>query len=237
MKPRTLRIESGCRWRLAAPAPIVALLTFVGTLTGTAENNGSIATASPDKTVSIARENGADGEIHVYFTNSATGKKLGSVLSLLNEGDLTNIDVLSSWNASGSKVALLIYYGVRSSKIKLFKRDDTGNFVPIDLKLPDPLEVYGKPDLRRLSEEHVTASENSLGPWTSDTSVRVVSGIMIDRGDNTFVHLFVTFTVVLNGRADIRDAKLLGPYSDQEADRFLEQWGRQYWEEPDTNSK
>ena len=95
----------------------------------------------------------------------------------------------------------------------------------------------GKPDLKKLSEEHVHASENSLGPWTSDKSVRLVSGIMVDRGDSVFLHLFVTFTVILDGKADIKDVKLLGPYySDQDADKFLERWGKKYWEEPDTES-
>ena len=238
MTPRIgiVQISIGCRWPLVVLTPIVALVICGRTAVCIAENNKLTATASPDKKVLIAKEKDPDGAIHVFFISSATGERLGSVLSLLNEGDLTDVNVLSSWNASSSKVALLVYYGVRASKIKLFKRDDTGKFVPIDLKLPDPLGMYGKPDIKQLSEEHVNASENSLGPWTSDKSVRLVSGIMVDRGDNVFVHLFVTFTAVLDGRTDIQDVKLLGPYSDQEADKFLEQWGTKYWEEPDTGA-
>ena len=58
----------------------------------------------------------------------------------LSEGDLGNVNVLSSWNPSGSKVVLdSVYHGVRSSKIKLFTRDEKGKFVPINLTLPDPL--------------------------------------------------------------------------------------------------
>ena len=236
MTPRMLQAGTGRRW-LFVIFTILAPLMYVGTVVCLAENNRLTTTASPDKKVLIAEEKDPDGAIHVFFVNSATGVRLGSALSLIDEGDLTNVNVLSSWNASSTKVALLVYHGVRSSKIKLFNRDDTGKFVPIDLKSPDPLEIYGKPDLRRLSEEHVNASENSLGPWISDKSVRLVSGIMVDRGDNVFVHLFVTFTAVLDGRADIQDVKLLGPYSDEEADRFLEQWGTKYWDEPDAEAR
>ena len=232
-----MRVNTAHRWILdMAKLCVPASLIFLGTVASVAQNHRLTETASPDKTVVLATEKDADGAMHVFFVNSATGEKLGSVLSILSEGDLGNVNVLTSWNPSGSKVALLVYHGVRSSNIKLFTRDDKGKFVPINLTLPDPLSIYGKPDLKKLSEEHVSASENSLGPWTSDKSVRLVSGIMVDQGDSVFVHLFVTFTVILDGKADIQDVKLLGPYSDQDADKFLERWGTKYWEEPDTKS-
>jgi hypothetical protein len=231
-----MQVNTVRRWILAiAKLCVLASLIFPGAPACVAQNHRLTETASPDKSVVLATEKDADGAMHVFFV-SATGEKLGSALSILSEGDLGNVNVLSSWNPSGSKVALLIYHGVRSSKIKLFARDDKNKFVPINVTLPDPLSIYGKPELRKLSEEHVSASENSLGPWTSDKSVRLVSGIMVDQGNSVFVHLFVTFTVILDGKANIQDVKLLGPYSDQDADEFLEHWGTKYWEEPDRES-
>jgi hypothetical protein len=193
------------------------------------------ATTSPDSSVVITKETQANGPAEFYFVNSTTGERLGTVLSK-SEGDLANVTLVSSWNTSSSKVALLVFYGVRSSKIKLFERDAKGHFVPVILRMPDPLSIYGKSDLKKLSQEHVNASENSLGPWINDKSVRLVSGIMIDRGNDMFVHLLVTFTAIIEGRVEVKDVKLAGPYSDEEAERFLDQWGKKYWEELDTET-
>jgi hypothetical protein len=231
---RIVRMDTVRSWLLAVAAcGVVALPTFVGAGVTMGQNSRLTATASPDRTVLLAKEQDPDGVTRVFFVNAATEEKLGAVLSLFNEGDLANVNILSSWNPSSSKVALLIYYGVRSSKIKLFKKDDTGKFVPIDVTLPDPLLICATPDLKKLAEEHVSASENCLGPWTTDNSIRLVSGVMVDRGNNAFVHLLVTFTAVVSAKANIKDVKLFGPYSDQEADKFLEEWGTKYWEEPD----
>jgi hypothetical protein len=220
-----------------AAISVIAVVIFVGTDISLGENSRLTETVSPDKTVLLLKEQKPEGGVRIFFVDAVTNEKLGAVLSLLNEGDLANVSVVSSWNSSSSHVALLIYYGVRSSKIKLFKKDDHGRFAPIDLSLPDPLSIYGKAELRKLSEEHVGASENSLGPWTTDNSVRLVSGIMVDRGNNEFVHLFATFTAVINAKTDIKDLKLFGPYSDHEADAFLEKWGAKYWEEPDRTGR
>jgi len=211
---------------------VIASLVIVGADISDAEGTRLTATISPDKAVLLLEERQPDGGARIFFVDAFTGEKLGAVLSLFNERDLANVSVVSSWNPSSSQVALLIYYGVRSSKIKLFKKANDGEFVPIGLTLPDPVLIYANADLKKLSEGHVSASENSLGPWTSDNSVRLVSGIMVDRGNNEFVHLFATFTAVINAKAHIKNVKLLGPYSDGEADRFLEQWGSKYWEEP-----
>jgi hypothetical protein len=59
---------------------------------------------------------------------------------------------------------------------------------------------------------------------------------MIDRGNDMFVHLLVTFTAIIEGRVEVKDVKLAGPYSDEEAERFLDQWGKKYWEELDTET-
>lgn len=209
---------------------LIALLVFMRVDISEAESTRLPKTVSPDKTVFLLKEQRTDGGTRIFFVDAVTGEKLGAVLSLFNEGDLGNVNIISSWNGSSSKVALLIYYGTRSSKIKVFKRTNEDTFVPVDLLLPDPLAIYGKGDLKTLSEEHVSASENALGPW-NDNSVRLISGVMVDRGNNEFVHLLVTFTAVIDAKADIKDVKLVGPYSDQEADRFLEEWGTKYWEE------
>lgn len=194
------------------------------------------ATMSPDNKVIIVKEGPELGEKQFYFLNTVTGEKLGSVLTPHEHG-LASPSFVASWNSSSSKLALLVYYGVRSSQIELFRRDAQRRFIRIDFKAPDPLSIYGKSNLRKLAEEHVNASENSLGPWTTDNSIRLVSGIMVDRGDSTFVHLFVTFTAIVDGNAKIKDVKLLGPYSDQEADKFLNQWGKKYWEENETEGE
>ena len=194
------------------------------------------ATVSPDNEVIIVKEGSELGEKKFYFLDTVTGEKLGSVFTSHERG-LANPSFVASWNSSSSKLALLVYYGVRSSQIELFRRDTQGRFIRIDFKVPDPLSIYGKSDLRKLAEGNVRAAENSVGPWLAENTLRLLAGIEIDRGNNEFVHLFVSFTAIVDGKAKTRDLKLLGPYSDQQADKFRNRWGRKYWEEPGTDTE
>jgi hypothetical protein len=191
-------------------------------------------TMSPDKKVALAKEGPEFGEKNFYFLNTATGEKLGRIFS--GELNPENPSFVASWNPSSSKVAVLVYFGVRSSRIELFRLNAQRYLERVKFSAPDPLSMYGKPDLKKLAEEHVKASENSLGPWINNDSVRLVSGVMIDQGDDTFRHLFITFTATLRQNVEIAHAQIQGPYTDREAREFLERWGSKYWQEPETDT-
>ena len=192
-------------------------------------------TLSPDKQVAIMRERAEAGDLDYYFVQQSGGKKLGFVLPPETRHELSNVSFVTSWNRSSSKVATLLFYGTKLSGLLLHSKDSTGQFQPVELDEPDAVDLYQKRTRKKLPEGGSGASENAVGPWLDDITVRLVTGgtrPVNQSGDN--VHVYVTFVArIQNGQATLTDVHLKGPLSDRASARFIKKWGRRYFEAHD----
>lgn len=192
-------------------------------------------TLSPDKKVAIVEEaDGADRDY--YFVQMPGKKKLGHVLPKDQQNQISNVEIVASWNAESSKVALLAYYGTKLSELLLDPRDAAGRLQPVALHEPDALEIYKQRTHRTIPQPGDGHSNNGVRPWLYKDTVYLVSGEdkQTEESADSYTHVYVTFRAHVKGkRALVSDVQLKGPLTDEASKQFEKKWGMRYFQGED----
>jgi len=164
--------------------------------------------------------------------------KTHHILGDLGLDDLSNVSVYASWNKSGTRVAILVYYGTKLSELCIYEVEANQKIRQVKFDQPDPIAVYEATSKSKFRYANNTGSDSSdIGAWKNDNTVELVSGATkeIDDKDSTLtgtVSLFVAFEVhVQDAKIQVSIGKLTGPIQDNEngdkGDAFLENWEKQ----------
>lgn len=186
-------------------------------------------TRSPDGRFMIAGDGSIKAPKRIYFENVGSGVSAGSVMQP-DQAGATNVQIAARWNDSSSRVALLISFGTKGSDFKLFE-EEGGKFVQVGFEEPDPLLLLQMqkpgviPALAR-----PTASTDCLGLWMNNITVRLLHGtdVVFSGKDQQpeISTVYASFEVVVERRAEVKNVRLFGPYSEAESTSFLERWAK-----------
>ncbi len=103
------------------------------------------------------------------FARASDHQKLGNVLPADQQGQISNVAIVVSWNPHSSKVALLVFYGTKLSELLLFTKDDAGQFQAVSWEQPDAEAIYQQSTGRRLPRPGDGHNQNAVGPWGTRT--------------------------------------------------------------------
>ena len=129
------------------------------------------STFSPDKRTVIAVEQSKNGDHDYCFLQKSSGKKLGFVLPAEQRHEISKVHFVTSWNRSGSKVALLVFYGTKFSELLLNSKDATGQFHLVACEVPDAAAVYQQRTNITVPQPGDGYSHNAVGPWLDENTV------------------------------------------------------------------
>ena len=137
-------------------------------------------TTSPDGKISIrSNEKIWEAEFDFDFYEVSTGKSLGRIKG---SDILRNVAFVCRWSPKGTRVAVLMFYGTKASKLLIFERGKDGQMSEIPLAMPDPDQEYAKAKLKPdLGPNHGGASLNGLGRWKGEDSIELLCGTWLDR--------------------------------------------------------
>lgn len=206
---------------------LVVVLVVAVTCRGAEERTLSV---SPNKQVAIVEERGDSGKRDYYFVQQPSRKKLGFVLPPDQRNEISNVGVVASWNATSTKVALVVSYSTKLSELLLYSRTHEGVFHQVNLQKPDPIALYQKQTGKPIPQPGDGYSQNAVGPWLDESTVALISGEAKQTEDmDLYLHVFVTFRAHFgSGRAELSQLKLHGPLADGQSTRFMKGWGEQY---------
>ena len=189
-------------------------------------------TLSPDKKVAILEETNDSGRDY-YFVQMPGEKKIGLVLPADQRGQISNVNIVASWNADSTKLALLVFYGTKLSELLLASKDASGQFQPIELHEPDAAAIYKQRTRHPIPESGDGSSDNAVGPWLDKDTVCLISGESKQAGGSSdhYNHFYVTFKARVRGRrSTVSDVRLKGPLTDEASEQFEKKWGTRYFE-------
>lgn len=188
-------------------------------------------TKSPDKRIMIVEERADNGDRDYYFVQQPGGRKLGFVLPTDQRHEISKVSIVTSWNHSSSKVALLVFFGTKASELLLHSKDGDGQFQQIALQQPDAVAMYWQRTHRTIPQPGDGYSENAVGPWLDENTVQLVSGeAKQTKQQDEYTHVFVTFEARIQaGRATISNLQLKGPFSSDASKGFVRKWGRHFF--------
>jgi len=137
--------------------------------------------------------------------------KTHHILGDLGWIDLSNVSVYASWNKSGTRVAILVYYGTKLSELCITSR---ANQNPTsEIRPPDPLPLRATSKSKFRYANNTGSDSSDIAPGRTTTPVRAGFGRRprrIDDKDSTLtgtVSLFVAFEVhVQDARSRFRSA-------------------------------
>ncbi len=143
------------------------------------------------------------------------------------QGQLSNVAIVASWNRNGSKVALLVFYNTKLSVLLICEKNAQGRFEQVDLSDPDPEELYHRQTKKKIPHPGEGICENAVGPWLDENTVRLVDGVASQNKDgDSYTHIYVTFKATVKaGAATISEVKLVGPLSDDKSGDFQKEMG------------
>ncbi len=139
--------------------------------------------------------------------------------------------IIASWNRSGSKVALVLFYGTKLSELLLFAKNSKGIFEAVELAEPDPVDLYHRRTNKTIPQPGDGFSVNAVGPWLDENTVSLVSGEAKQTANpDQYTYIFAPFKAHIEGKnAKISEIHLIGPLSDKEGRGFERKWGDRYF--------
>ena len=166
-----------------------------------------------------------------FFVDTKTNERLGDVLKDLGGASIQ--DLQASWSPDGRKVAVLISYGTRLNTILVYSLNDSHKMKSVQLPNIDPVGIYDKRDpdkhLLREAEQSAGYSENALGGWMTNDSLRIIRGeaVIGSQDDEHTKHFLIVLEVkVVGDRGRIQSESLPGVLSNDQAATFLSKWKR-----------
>lgn len=190
-------------------------------------------TASKDGQFCVGQKRTVDQQFY-RFIDCSSKQELGRVFPENQEGEISNVHMLSSWSKDNTRVALLVYYGTKLNEVLVFARNTSGAFEPVEFEWPDSVSVWERKNKTKWNLRYATGyGENSLGPWISENTIRLIAG-EAKESDGAVRYILAPFRLVVRGkRGYVRDIKVLGVLSDQEANGYLHKWGEKFWRLPE----
>lgn len=173
-------------------------------------------------------EDKSDG-INYFFLDTQTDERLGDVLGDLRGARIN--DIRASWSPDSRKVAVFISYGTRLNTVFLYSLGDDHKMRLV--KFPDinPVEIYDKRSPKKRfshqAEQAAGYSENAIGNWMTNDTVKIVRGdaIINPENDERANHFLVVLEVKIVGvRGQILKVSPVGVLSNKGAESFLSKW-------------
>jgi hypothetical protein len=205
-----------------------ASLVFVATRACNAQDIDLVSkpvNGASDLAIVRTKKDGTD----FFFVDTKTNERLGDVLKDLNGARVQ--DIKASWSPDGRKVAVLISYGTRLNAILVYALGNGHKMKRVHLPDIDPVGIYHKhnPDKHflRQAEQSGGYSENALGGWITNDSLRMVRGdaLIGSKGDEDTKHFLIVLEVEIVGdRGRIVSESLSGVLSNEQAATFLSKW-------------
>jgi hypothetical protein len=161
-----------------------------------------------------------------FFMDTKTNQKLGYVHGELHGARINHVE--ASWSPDARTVAVLISYGTRLSTILLYSLGDHREIKSVQLPDVDPIAIYD-PDKKflHLGEQASGYSENALGTWMTNDSLKIVRGNAVidpETDEHTRHYLIVLDLKIVGHSAQIANQFLPGVLSNEQARRFLREW-------------
>ena len=155
-------------------------------------------------------------------------------MSQADAENLSNVSFVTSWNGDNSGVSVLLFYGVKLSNLELFQSDRRGHFEEVAFSPPDPNRLFHADKSERLDLDAFTGfSANGLGPWRDGRTATFVAGEAKELTGRVN-YFFATFNVtVADRRASVKGVRPVGKLTEQQANAFIDKWGRRYFEHKD----
>jgi hypothetical protein len=202
---------------------VVAACFLVG-MAAKAEQTRLAEATSPDRNYVIVIEGTTNAPKGVYFADAANGAPLGWIIRPEDAG-MSNLRIETRWNASSSKVAMLVSWGTKITNLELYKKNPSGQFVPVKFEQPDVVAMFRE---RRNNSIFVsdspTAPEGAIGPWKDENTIKLLTGEALVRKDNSIVHVYASFEVRIEDRGTVGNVRLYGPFDEKEAEDFIQAW-------------
>jgi hypothetical protein len=183
--------------------------------------------ATGESSLAIVKDR-SDG-IDYFFMDTKTGERLGDVLGDLRGARINDIE--GSWSADGRKVAVFISYGTRMNTVFVYTLSEDHKMKSVKLPDIDPVEIYDKRNpekhLSRQAEEAPGYSENAIGDWITNDTVKIVRGdaiIDVEDDERTKHFLVVLEVKIVGDHGHIVKSSPIGVLSNERAESFLNNW-------------
>ena len=138
---------------------------------------------------------------------------------------MSNLHIETRWNASSSKVAMLVSWGTKIANLELYKKNPSGQFVPVRFEQPDVVATFRERKKASIFvSDGPTAPEDAIGPWKDENTIKLLRGEAFVRKDNSLVHVYASFEVRIQDRGTVGNVHLYGPFDEEDAEDFIQAW-------------
>ncbi len=188
-------------------------------------------TWSPDRRIAVAEKCGDDGTWQCYFRDQYTGENLGEIPLIHPRPADGELAMKAAWNYIGTRLTLLINYSDHLQDLRVFAKDRDGQLRPVNLPLPNPIELYRRQTGRKLLPTPDSFAEAGVGPWTDDDTVMLFLGEARPAHRGSAIRRYAAeFKVHFHGeRATVADVRFKMLRAPQRDDEFVTTgWGTVY---------
>lgn len=204
---------------------LLALIAVVSSYAGNLEVVSKPSAGETNLAIVKDKNDGTD----YFFVDTKTNERLRDVLGHLRSARIN--DIKASWSPDGRKVAVFISYGTRLNTIFLYSLGDDRKMKSVELPDIDPIAFYDKRDpnkhFLRQAEGAVGYSENALGGWMTNDTVKIIRGDAVVQPDDAprTKHFLIELEIKVAGEhAKIVKLSATGVLSDEQAEKFIKNW-------------